>query len=617
MAHLRLFIFLAMTMYRIKYLSLFLIIGSLFLTSLIIPDNDFENQILADLNRFYQQTENLKLATEDYKSNTISIDSLQNQLLRTRLAYKKVAFLTEYYFPSFTEEHINGAPLLHIEKFSTLPVVAKPEGLQVLDEMVFSDDVEKNQNEMVILSGILQAKTHELVMGFKNKEVHAHEIKDACKQELIRVFTLGVSGFDTPGSLNALAEAEVTMQTVQEAIVPLISDENTRQLTNQRFMDALTYIRSSKSFGELDRMYFLKTFINPLYAEVNMLGIPSMESRPSISAVNPRSNSIFDVDFLNPYYYTLLTEEEDNEDIRKLGEKLFYDPILSNSQTLSCSSCHDPQKGFSDGVPKSVISKTGETVLRNAPTLLNSVYSDRYFYDLRAFNLEQQVEHVIFNSKEFNTGYAAIIEKLRADTEYPVLFSNGFGKGPIDREKFSKALSSYVLSLQSFNSPFDQYVRGELDTIDSKVVDGFNLFMGKAACATCHFPPTFSGLVPPLFKKNETEILGVLQTPIGFVKKLDADPGRIASTVQSERAWIYEKSFKTATIRNIAITGPYFHNGAYPDLESVIEFYNTGGGAGIGLEVTNQTLSSDSLHLTELEKEALLLFMESLTETFN
>ncbi|MFT4754881.1 MAG: cytochrome c peroxidase, partial [Salibacteraceae bacterium] len=116
MANLRIFIFLAMTMYRIKYLSLFLIMGALFLTSLIIPNNDFENQLLADLNRFHQQTKNFKLAAQDYKKNTISIDSLQNQVLRTRLSYKKVEFVAEYYYPSFIEEHINGAPLLHIEK---------------------------------------------------------------------------------------------------------------------------------------------------------------------------------------------------------------------------------------------------------------------------------------------------------------------------------------------------------------------------------------------------------------------------------------------------------------------------------------------------------------------
>ncbi|MGK0285515.1 MAG: cytochrome c peroxidase [Salibacteraceae bacterium] len=611
MANLRIFIFLAMTMYRIKYLSLFLIMGALFLTSLIIPNNDFENQLLADLNRFHQQTKNFKLAAQDYKKNTISIDSLQNQVLRTRLSYKKVEFVAEYYYPSFIEEHINGAPLLHIEKFSTLPVVMTPEGLQVLDEMAFSDEVESMKDEMVVLSGILESKTSELILGFKNKRIRKIEIKEACKQELVRVFTMGVSGFDTPGSLNALPEASVAMTSMHNALSNIQGDYTSAL---NLFTEAIDYINLSKSFDEFDRAYFYKEFVGPLYKEVNALAFDVNNSEPSLNyfAVNPFSNSLFEANFLNPYYYTLLTEEEDNDEVRKLGEKLFFDPILSKSETLSCSSCHNPEKGFADGVPKSVVGPNGETVLRNSPTLLNSVYSDRYFYDLRAFNLEQQLEHVIFNENEFNTAYSAIVTKLSADPEYAELFKNTFGKNGINRENFSKSLSSYVLSLQSFDSPFDQYIRGEKDSIDSKVIDGFNLFMGKAACATCHFPPTFSGLVPPLYKKNETEILGVEKTPIGFHTVLDADEGRYANGIQSEQAWIYKKSFKTSTIRNISKTAPYFHNGAYATLEEVIDFYNDGGGAGVGLEVTNQTLSSDPLGLTKKEKEALILFMESL-----
>lgn len=611
MPHLRLFTFLAITMYRIKYWSFFLIIGTLFLTSLIIPNNDLENQILADLNRFHQQTENLKLATEDYKSNTISIDSLQNQVLRTRLWYKKVEFVAEYYYPSFIEEHINGAPLLHIEKFSTLPVVMTPEGLQVLDEMAFSDEAESMKYEMVVLSGILESKTLELVSGFKNKSIQKIEIKEACKQELVRVFTMGVSGFDTPGSLNALPEASVAMSSVYNALSNIQGDSTSAL---NLFTEAITYINLSKSFDEFDRAYFYKEFVGPLYKEVNALAFDINSSEPSLNyfAVNPLSNSLFEANFLNPYYYTLLTEEEDSDAIRKLGERLFFDPILSKSETLSCSSCHNPEKGFADGVPKSVVGVNGETVLRNSPTLLNSVYSDRYFYDLRAFNLEQQFEHVIFNENEFNTAYSSIITKLSADPEYTELFKNTFGKNEINRENFSKSLSSYVLSLQSFESPFDQYMRGEKDSINPAVIEGFNLFMGKAACATCHFPPTFSGLVPPLYKKNETEILGVEKTPLGFSPLLDSDEGRYNNGIQSEQAWIYKKSFKTSTIRNVSKTAPYFHNGAYPTLESVIDFYNDGGGAGVGLEVTNQTLSSDPLDLTKKEKEALILFMESL-----
>ena len=138
--------------------------------------------------------------------------------------------------------------------------------------------------------------------------------------------------------------------------------------------------------------------------------------------------------------------------------------------------------------------------------------------------------------------------------------------------------------------------------------------MGKAACGTCHFAPTFSGLVPPYFAKNESEILGVLENPNAWLKKLDADLGRIDNKIYSEQAWIFERSFKTTTVRNAALTAPYFHNGAYKSLEQVIDFYDHGGGAGLGLEVKNQTLSADSLHLTSYEKSALIAFITSLND---
>ena len=272
-------------------------------------------------------------------------------------------------------------------------------------------------------------------------------------------------------------------------------------------------------------------------------------------------------------------------------------------------------------MPKSLSNVTGEFVLRNSPTLLNAVYADRFFYDLRAFTLEQQSEHVIFNPDEFNTEYVEIIKKLNPETtlfvieskkEYMIQFESIFGKDSVTRENFSKALSSYVLSLQSFNSSFDKYVRGEKNEIADEVKSGFNLFMGKANCATCHFAPTFSGLIPPFFRENESEILGVLEQHNG--NKVDEDIGRFKNKIRSENSWIYEKSFKTVTVRNVEFSAPYFHNGAYQTLDEVIDFYNEGGGEGLGFLVQNQTLSSDKLNLTEKEKKDLIAFMKDLND---
>jgi len=153
--------------------------------------------------------------------------------------------------------------------------------------------------------------------------------------------------------------------------------------------------------------------------------------------------------------------------------------------------------------------------------------------------------------------------------------------------------------------------------IQKWVIDGFNLFMGKAGCATCHFPPTFSGLVPPLFYESESEVLGVPAENVGVDAILDDDMGRYHNGRSKEFFENYKNSFKTVTLRNIALTAPYMHNGVFNTLEEVMEFYNNGGGAGMGIEVPNQTLPADSLHLTQYEQTAIITFMEALTDTVN
>lgn len=184
----------------------------------------------------------------------------------------------------------------------------------------------------------------------------------------------------------------------------------------------------------------------------------------------------------------------------------------------------------------------------------------------------------------------------------------------INKQNFSKALISFVASLYSFDSDFDRFMRDEKQ-ISEDAKKGFNLFTGKANCATCHFAPHFSGLVPPFFNENESEVLGITKQPIQKLPlELDSDPGRIQSNVKKENSWIYENSFKTVTVRNIALTKPYFHNGAFNTLEEMIEFYNEGGGEGLGLPMKNQTLPADKLNLSEDEKKQLISFLNTLMD---
>ncbi|MEO8763271.1 MAG: hypothetical protein ABI416_03250 [Ginsengibacter sp.] len=140
---------------------------------------------------------------------------------------------------------------------------------------------------------------------------------------------------------------------------------------------------------------------------------------------------------------------------------------------------------------------------------------------------------------------------------------------------------------------------------------GFNIYMGKARCATCHFVPLFNGVAPPYFSEAESEVLGVPATTDTLQPKPDPDEGKYNLYPVS----IFKFAFKTPTLRNIALTAPYMHNGIYKTLDEVVDFYNKGGGSGLGIAPTNQTLPSTRLQLSEKGKKELIAFLHSLTDT--
>lgn len=567
-------------------------------------------------NEFNEALMALDKAAEDYKFGRISIDTLREKLKDTRLRYKKIEFYIAFHYPEYVKEHINGAPLLHLEKEDSRPKVIEPEGLQVLDELIFAENADEENNSIADMAKRLKNYYDPLHKDIlKRGKIASMEIT-ALRMQLVRIFTMGVTGFDTPGSLQALDEAHASFVGMKVYFEEnYTTNDPVKANVLKLFEEGITELEKPLDFETFDRLAFLKKYIDPLYSALGKIrSNDNVEMMQNTTAWNPAGSSLFADDFLNPYFFSELKEDEDSPELRALGQSLFFNPVISNDGKISCASCHQPGRAFTDALPKSLSNIQGKTVLRNAPTLINAVYADRFFYDLRAFTLEQQAEHVIFNPDEFNTAYDTILKKLNADAKYKEEFEKLFGRDGITRENFSKALASYVLSLRSFNSEFDKYVRGEIQDMPQDVKNGFNLFMGKANCATCHFAPTFSGLVPPFYTENESEILGVLTTPDTLEGKSDTDEGRYGNRIFNEYAWIYEKSFKTTTVRNAGLTAPYFHNGAYTTLEEVIDFYNEGGGEGMGHPVTNQTLPADKLQLTDKEKKELIAFINSLND---
>lgn len=575
-------------------------------------DNKFINR---GLREFKIELEYLKNDVELYSQEKISLEKLQQTLRNTRNSFKEIEFFVAYYYPEFTKTHLNAAPLFHIEAAGTSAYTLPPEGLQVLDELIFSDEANEQKEEISTITNFLYNSYANFYLSTLNNGLSSGNNKTLpLRIELIRIYSLGVTGFDTPGSLNISEEAAHALKGMSEYINDEAYFKNFRtEKANVLIQQAITYLGKNTDFESFDRIEFYKKFVQPLYQELG-----SWDGNPddlkNFSGWNVSNKDFFKADFFDPYFYTILKPSEDSEELKNLGEKIFYDQNFSANETMSCASCHLPENAFTDLKQKSASNVEGKTVLRNSPSLYNAVFAKRFFYDMRAFYLEQQAEHVIYNQDEFNTDYQKIVQKLNGNKEYKKEFKKVFKDGKINKQNFSKALSSFVASLYSFESDFDRFMRNEKE-ISEDAKKGYNLFMGKANCATCHFAPHFSGLVPPFFNENESEVLGVTKKPISNLPvELDGDRGRINSNVKKENSWIYENSFKTTTVRNIALTKPYFHNGAFNTLEEVIEFYNEGGGEGLGLPMKNQTLPADKLNLTEIEKKQLISFLNTLTD---
>jgi len=579
-------------------------------------------QYKSDFSLFINEVENLVALTKDTTESKLIID-IQKQVKATRLAYKKVEFLFDYFESEYNYLYINGGPLPKLTKQIAEIDYIPPNGLQTIDELAYQDDTLSIQNELFDLSQQLLERAKFVAENSDRGTIDKRELIEALRLGIVRLFTLGLTGFDTPGSANAMPEALVSLQSMQAAFLFFennTADKKAFKNVLYNFEHAILLIIINPEFDTFDRLQFLKEAVNPLYE--NLKTFQQLEGISEGSnynhAINFNSENLFDEDFIDTYYYSqysLLPLE--NEERIALGKLLFNDPILSLNVNMSCASCHAPDKAFTDNLPKSKTSQHNNFTKRNSPTLIDATYSSRYFWDMREYDLEKQVAHVMADSLEFNMSFKTLAKRLTKSNYYNETFKEiygGISKDYINERSISNAIAAYVNSLRSFNSNFDQYIKGENDDLNESAKNGFNLFMGKAACGTCHFAPVFNGSVPPYYKEAESEVLGIT---LGFDTlnvQMDNDAGRIANGIQEDFEH-FKNSFKTVTVRNAELTAPYMHNGLFNTLEEVIQFYNVGGGVGMGLPIDNQTLAGDSLHLSNTEQTELIAFLKSLTDT--
>ncbi len=582
---------------------------------------------------FHQNLDELEILVEELNSTAQNyyiekqdLIDLKGALSNARNSYKKVEFLLDYLDRELSTKYLNGAPLPKVEEHVAKIVIQKPIGLQTLDELIYIDSEKEEIKDIAktLLKHVRKGKTY-----LKERNIEDRYIFEAARYGILRVFTLGVTGFDTPGSSNGITESIISFEIIKKTLAYYQSQNNnvvcplgTKVI--RTFDNAIQYMEANNNFDTFNRLIFHKAYISILYRDILLwqkeLGIElQTEVDHTNKPHNYMSESIFDLDFLNATYYTQIAQEDlYKEEIISLEKTLFYDPILSKDLKMSCASCHNPNQGFTDELPKSRTSNSSGTTKRHSPTLLNSAYYGQYFWDMREYDLVRQVKHVVHDNLEFNIDFLDLADRLKTSEDYLALFKNAYGerdKYQISPWSISNSIAAYVTSLSSWNSPFDEYMKGNSKDLSESAKRGFNLFMGKAACGTCHFAPSFSGIVPPFYQDSESEVLGVTMTFDTIHPVLDTDLGRISNGRVRDQVDFFSRSFKTATVRNAAITPPYMHNGSLNTLQELMHFYNKGGGAGLGLNVPHQTLSDNPLNLTNTEMTDIISFMESLTDT--
>lgn len=308
-----------------------------------------------------------------------------------------------------------------------------------------------------------------------------------------------------------------------------------------------------------------------------------------------------------------------------LGRKLFFDRRLSPNDTMSCAMCHVPTQGFTVNETRLAVGMNGQSTKRNPPTIYNVAYLRVLFHDGREFTLEDQIIGPLTNPVEMaNPSMGYVIQKVRRLSGYEEHFQKTFGEG-VSTATLGKALASYERTILSGNSPFDRWYFGREEiAVSDEVKKGFKIFSGKGQCITCHTVTKEAAL----FTNQGFHNTGVAHLQLIPEKSVDVDLGG-GLTVKMSRAQVdevltppeqdrgrYEVTFdptdlwryKTPSLRNVALTAPYMHNGALLTLEDVVNYYDRGG---TGSERQDPKVSP--LNLTPPEKQALIAFLRSLT----
>jgi cytochrome c peroxidase len=606
------------------YVILSFIITVVFFSFIERRDDAYHQFYFGGLHEFISKETALKqtIAAANLSSKK-DILIITSGIQEARLKLKNMDFWLRYFEPNAYRK-INGPLPVEwenevFEKYEK-PYRREGAGLSLAEIYLSKPPVNKDSLLSLINASLESIKTFEAdsITGQLN---HYSHFFLANRLFLLNLASIYTTGFECPDTGRIIPELKSMLGGTKE-----IYDHYNRSFPEfplsgeylDLYQKTLAYVNHQPlQFSRFDQFGFLKDYVNPLFALnqqfINSYNVTSLNFNDY--TLNNNALSIFDKSLYSSQntkgIYAMVEDEKTLREIRYIGKLLFYDPILSGNNRRSCASCHKPTAYFTDTTASTALQFDGVNRLpRNTPTLINSIYNHLIMLDGKHISLQAQGMDVMTNPAEMNSNEKELIRKVLSCKEYREAFKSFLKYTPEEKEitlnHIASAITFYDGSYSRFYSPFDEAVNNRTE-ISGAEKRGFNLFMSRAKCATCHFVPNFNGVKPP-FIGSEFEVLGTPEDT--SFRTISPDKGRWLINQAPETL----HAFRTGSIRNAQFTKPYMHNGVFKTIEEVIDFYDAGGGQGKKMIVDNQTLSGDSLKLTSAEKKDLLSFIYSLNE---
>lgn len=570
-----------------------------------------------------QQSMLLELIEKSDVTSAKDINDIQQEINRTRRILKSIDIWLRYLEP-VAYKKINGPLPVEwetevFEKFEK-PYKREGAGLTLAETYLDEETIEKQKLKGLILESIQAGNIYSadsITVELKSPN-HFFLCNRLFILNLAAIYT---TGFECPDTSSVIPELQSMLRDVYTTYLSFNASFQKMPLNESylaTFKKMMEFVNNQPSaYSLFDHFTFIKKYVNPLFAmNQELIRQYHVSSKSYVDySLTKTSTSIFSKTLYNGQnakgIFLRVMDETVLSEIDRIGKLLFYDPILSGNNKRSCISCHQSENFFTDTTKQTAVQfNQVDKLERNSPSLINAPYNHLLMLDGKHISMKDQALAVITNPKEMCAEEKEVLKKVLSCKEYKNALKDLLKYTPQEKEitleHVTSALTFYYSKFSKYYAPFDEAMNSD-KTLDPEATRGFNVFMSKAQCATCHFVPQFNGVKPP-YVSSEFEVLGVPED--SAFKQISDDKGRYEINAATETI----HAFRTGTVRNADKTKPYMHNGVFTDLNQVIDFYDAGGGSGRGLKVDNQTLSADSLHLTQTEKKELIQFIKSLTE---